>query len=353
MSIFPASYAYNDYIKGLKGNFKPQTVYSYLEKRTYDDQHSRTDGTYSAQSLFSYLPLSTSFGGGSYFFNYDAGFPGKWHVLKRMTYDNSGNMIAESDASGKVGSVLNGYQNSLPVAVADNAELSEIMYHSFDDLFMLYHKNSAHLGQMASFKTTEPLSFSYSSNGQSYGVYSYTPSMVIYDNTYSVVPDAHSGKYGLKSTSTFYRLPMYTTQLFSATSTINLYFSMWVKPPAGTALNASSFTVNGSTPFTAATKSIEGWYKLECHVSNIGNGVVMAVHIPGNYIVDDVRVCPEEANMRTFAYDPITRRLLAQMDENNFATFYEYDAEGRLVRTKKETDKGILTLTESRLSNKK
>ncbi|MNT78232.1 hypothetical protein D3C72_2174470 [compost metagenome] len=54
--------------------------------------------------------------------------------------------------------------------------------------------------------------------------------------------------------------------------------------------------------------------------------------------------------MKSFVYDPLTLRLFAQLDENNYATFYEYDAEGKLVRTKKETDKGILTLSESRMS---
>jgi hypothetical protein len=36
------------------------------------------------------------------------------------------------------------------------------------------------------------------------------------------------------------------------------------------------------------------------------------------------------------------------MDANNYATFYEYDEEGTLVRTKVETREGVKTVQESR-----
>jgi len=52
-------------------------------------------------------------------------------------------------------------------------------------------------------------------------------------------------------------------------------------------------------------------------------------------------------------YDPVSFKLVAQLDENHMATFFEYDQEGLLVRTKKETSQGIVTITESRRSNAK
>ena len=39
--------------------------------------------------------------------------------------------------------------------------------------------------------------------------------------------------------------------------------------------------------------------------------------------------------MKSYVYDPINLRLMAELDENNYATFYEYDAEGGLIRMKK------------------
>jgi hypothetical protein len=36
------------------------------------------------------------------------------------------------------------------------------------------------------------------------------------------------------------------------------------------------------------------------------------------------------------------------LDANNYAKYYEYDAEGTLIRTKAETREGIKTITETR-----
>jgi YD repeat-containing protein len=52
--------------------------------------------------------------------------------------------------------------------------------------------------------------------------------------------------------------------------------------------------------------------------------------------------------MQTMVYDPVTLRLMAEHDDRNFSTIYEYDDEGTLVRTHKETEKGIYTIRETR-----
>jgi hypothetical protein len=60
---------------------------------------------------------------------------------------------------------------------------------------------------------------------------------------------------------------------------------------------------------------------------------------------------PFKGNMKTFVYDPITQRLKSELDENNYATFYEYDQEGGLIRVKKETERGVFTIQETRSGN--
>ena len=52
--------------------------------------------------------------------------------------------------------------------------------------------------------------------------------------------------------------------------------------------------------------------------------------------------------MKSFVYNPQSLRLMSELDENNYASFYEYDDEGTLTRVKKETIKGIKTITETR-----
>jgi hypothetical protein len=62
---------------------------------------------------------------------------------------------------------------------------------------------------------------------------------------------------------------------------------------------------------------------------------------------------PFNANMKSFIYDPITLRLMAELDENNYTTFYNYDEEGQLIRVKKETIQGVKTIKETRAAKQK
>jgi hypothetical protein len=57
--------------------------------------------------------------------------------------------------------------------------------------------------------------------------------------------------------------------------------------------------------------------------------------------------------MKGFVYDPDDLKLMSELDENNYASFYEYDQEGGLVRVKKETEKGVFTIQETRSSTTK
>ena len=68
---------------------------------------------------------------------------------------------------------------------------------------------------------------------------------------------------------------------------------------------------------------------------------------------DDIRFHPFNATMKSYVYDPETLRLSAELDDENYATFYDYDEEGALVRVRKETDRGVMTIQEARQSTYK
>jgi hypothetical protein len=59
---------------------------------------------------------------------------------------------------------------------------------------------------------------------------------------------------------------------------------------------------------------------------------------------DDIRIQPFNAVMNTYVYDPDQLRLRAVLDARNYATFYEYDQEGKLSRTERETEQGRITI---------
>lgn len=105
---------------------------------------------------------------------------------------------------------------------------------------------------------------------------------------------------------------------------------------------------------------IDGWQRIVGEFTVPGNVDDMKLELVNkntddNKVVyfDDVRVYPSKGNMKSFVYDQKTQRLMSELDENNYSTFYEYDLEGGLVRIKKETEKGVFTIQETRSGNTK
>ncbi len=148
---------------------------------------------------------------------------------------------------------------------------------------------------------------------------------------------------------------------------INLWVREDISPIPSTYSNAKieiSFTGDPMiyTFGTNASKNkiIEGWQRIEetftippgaTHV-NLRLINIVSLGGPDAYY-DDIRMFPKDGQMKTYVYDPVTLKLSATLDENNYATFYEYDEEGKLIRVKKETEKGIMTIQENKESLKK
>ncbi|WP_146193436.1 hypothetical protein [Flavobacterium sediminis] len=117
----------------------------------------------------------------------------------------------------------------------------------------------------------------------------------------------------------------------------------------GSQLSVNSFFVSG--------KIIDGWQKISGRFIVPVGAADMEIKLINNSskvaLFDDIRVYPKDGTMKSFVYDQETKRLMAELDENNYATFYEYDKEGGLVRVKKETEKGVYTIQETRSSTVK
>ncbi|HEX5024214.1 MAG TPA: hypothetical protein VFV68_03035, partial [Agriterribacter sp.] len=99
---------------------------------------------------------------------------------------------------------------------------------------------------------------------------------------------------------------------------------------------------------------IEGWQRIEEVITIPAGAKNIEVHFKAGkdshsekIFFDDWRFHPYNANMKSFAYDPVSLRLMGELDENNYASFYEYDDDGSLIRVKKETERGIKTIKET------
>lgn len=116
-----------------------------------------------------------------------------------------------------------------------------------------------------------------------------------------------------------------------------------------------AWTAVSTDPFLPSGPTVEGWQQITANFNIVNDGVEkvrFSLH-PSSFggaevpfYFDDFKVHPREASVATYAFDAETLRLMAQSDDNGYATFYEYDDEGKLVRLKRETERGIMTVTE-------
>jgi hypothetical protein len=106
----------------------------------------------------------------------------------------------------------------------------------------------------------------------------------------------------------------------------------------------------------ASGNIIDGWQRIETYVTVPNGAASMKVFLlnknddgyTGKVYFDDLRIHPFNSDMKSYVYDDISLRLMAELDANNYASFYEYDDDGGLVRVKKETEQGIKTIKETR-----
>jgi len=352
--------AFNPYAQGMLGNWRPERNYVYYDSRS--PALASTQSNIWNTGIFNHFhsiwdtnssgiwPLDTS--------------DKNWTWTSRISmYDQKGNEVEDVDALGRYSSALYGYVKSLPVAVASNARFKEIAFDGFEDYGFTPTCNAA----------CDNSHFSY----QNY----------ISDTSST---QAHTGKYSLKINSgdsavVFRAITYYNGALDSVSASSpykyfllhggdipefspdsgNYLLSAWVKE--GSACGVAGYTkdsivvrFSGGSSVKYSMKPaglvIEGWQRFESRfkVPHSASGIYVKLVAGANTAYyDDIRMEPFAAEMKTYVYDPNSLRLLATLDENNYATIYEYNDEGILMRVKKETERGIMTIKESRSSYKR
>lgn len=157
------------------------------------------------------------------------------------------------------------------------------------------------------------------------------------------------------------------TDTFSLLQNKKMLISAWVKE-GGNDCKCSSYVKNNivvsynagqpEAPMYPTGSIIEGWQRYEAVFTVPANATSVKVAFNNNtanapVYFDDIRIHPFNANVKTFVYHSSNLRLMSELDENNYATFYEYDDDGTLTRIKKETQQGIKTITETRSAMQK
>jgi hypothetical protein len=140
-----------------------------------------------------------------------------------------------------------------------------------------------------------------------------------------------------------FKLPGLTPGVVSSLTTTNADVMVTARNSAGVTTTVGSFVADAN--------SVDGWQQVNGKFRVPDDAVSINVEMKaqnGKTWFDDLRIQPFNSVMKTFVYHPLTLRLMATLDENNFATFYVYDQQEKLIATKKETETGIFTVQEAR-----
>ena len=344
----------NPYIYGTKGNWRPKRSWLFYDKRNQaSTTNIRKDGTYKNYTDFWKKPVMS----GQY---WDTGssISSKWVWNTQVTkFNKTGNEIENKDALGIYSSALFGYGNSMVKAVANNAKQRQILFDGFDDYdyyttifddhfsFIDYKSsidgNKSHTG-ISSIKLNDNSSISYL-NYTFYGE-SETDTITIDTSINAILLHPKDLIEHFSPDTGRYIISAWVSEDISSPKYNGYTDTIVVKLIEQSCIESLKFIPSGPV--------IEGWQRIvgEFTVkdSMTAYEIILKSDSSDKAYFDDIRIHPWNGNMKSFVYHPRTLRLVAELDENNYATFYEYDDEGRLIRIKRETERGIVTLQESR-----
>jgi hypothetical protein len=324
----------NPYRYGRTGTWRVKENYLYQVERKQTSPHTdiAKDGTYRVFNWYNWYSQGTS------------GSNGRWTMADKVNqYSPYGFEIETADVNGDQSSKLYGHKNSVPIATGLGIPYDQLASQSFEEFS----------GTPSSIK-----------NGHfNLRLSSFGP-MNIY------TPDRHTGKNALKLTGTGLSKILQVGDIWSTTGTttggvyhvvpsvtpIRKYiFSYWFKNIAGTSV--PNIVLPGGATLVSNTvtqEKIDGWQKMDVvfyfTATQVSPGTlnIDASAISNDVYIDDLRLQPFEGILTAFVYDNSTLWMLGQLDERNYATFYNYDESGNLVQVKKETSKGIVTVSNFR-----
>jgi hypothetical protein len=359
----------NPYQYGILGNFRGKENYEYYGRRDQSDPSQQTNIRVNG-AISGFVPF-WDFQSGRLSPRYDTT---RWVWNTQTTlFNRKGFEVENKDPLGRYNAGLYGYGFTMPTAVAKNGRYQEIVFDGFEDYGYTASTCDTVCKESRSFDFSPYLSNITSTQAHT-GIYSLrvgkdsgvtmtadiqaSPDLSDAQLRDSVSSDACTGSRwnGIHAT------PDIILPAFKPFAGKKMLLSAWVKEENSCTCQQYSrdhiqvaFTqASGNTNLTLSPSGnmIEGWQRyeaiLDLPANATGMTLVLLASDSSTTYFDDIRLLPFNAEMRSFVYNPVNLRLMAELDENNYATIYEYDDDGAVVRVKKETERGIQTITEKR-----
>jgi hypothetical protein len=351
----------NPYVQGLLGNWNLLSSYVYDYTRNQSTGNARIDGVLTAYEEF------WENNSGAWVKNTDPAVAERWIRAALATlFDREGFNLESQDALGIYSAILLGYNNTLKIAEAVNARYYEIGFNGFEDeaYEVTADCSKDHFDFLVGATGLNSVSTEEAHTGRNsfkigYDNNSYHNAVVV--NSVNHAVSDHTRPYIIQEQE----LIKPNTFIVPTIGSSKYVFTTWVKvvnkgQQFGTSYDDAVIEIqyDGSTLAHEEhrTPIIDGWQRVECIFeipgSTISTTKICQIRVENNsegaLYFDDARVQPYNSEMVSYVIDPVTLRLWATLDSRNFATFYQYDEEGSLVRIIQETERGRITVQENR-----
>ena len=366
----------NAYQYGIMGDYRPLRSYVYYNQRKETNPLDTTVSIRTAGTIPNFEPF--------WYYNADSSRwvptydSSRWVWNSQTTlFNRKGFELENMDPLGRYNSGLYGYGLTVPTAVTQNSRYQESAFEGFEDYGFVSNSCDNACAE------TRPFDFSaYTGNMSDSAAHTGLYSLRIpADSSISLVnlpvaagPDANNPALTDTLITDIFNNSRFAGQNASGNTVLppfkpfagkKMLVGAWVKEQDSCSCQTYtndhllvSFTLSGGGTTTVtlapAGNIIEGWQRYEGILTIPSNATAMSLTMQASpsstTYFDDIRIHPFNAEMKSYVYNSVNLRLMAELDENNYATFYEYDDDGTLIRVKKETERGVMTIKETRSS---
>jgi hypothetical protein len=364
----------NAYQYAIAGDYRPLRSYVYYNLRKETDPLDTTVSIRTAGTIPNFEPF--------WYYNADSNRwvptydSSRWTWNSQTTlFNRKGFEIENKDPLGRYNSGLYGYGLTVPTAVTQNSRYQESAFEGFEDYGFISNSCDSACPE------ARPFDFSaYTSNisdsAAHTGLYSLRipqgSSISLVNLPVAAAPDADNPVLTDTLITDNWGNLRFAGQKASGNTVLppfkpfagkKMLVGAWVKEQDSCSCQAYSndhllvsfaLSGGGTTTITLSPSGniIEGWQRYEGILTIPANATALTLTLQGSpsatTYFDDIRIHPFNGEMKSYVYNSVNLRLMAELDENNYATFYEYDDDGTLIRVKKETERGIMTIKETR-----
>ncbi|RYD54594.1 MAG: hypothetical protein EOP56_18895 [Sphingobacteriales bacterium] len=307
----------NDYEKNIKNKWRPKETYVYNTKAIEGSNVMAMQRNYTGAGVADVFDLRLW--KVIYLFN-----PQKWMKTNEVkSYSPHGFATEDVDGAGRPSSIKYGYHDMLPYLKATNATYKSTMFEGFEmnygtkleegvivpNLLVRLNSSTAHTGRRSLWLLPgNPLKFTVDDPANK----------------------GHNIRVWVRFNNLDYNNP--------SSSPIQVFDG------GGSPLTVKYVTRTGEWELYEAVSNAPGAPFADFTISTVGLNEL---------IIDDIRIQPIESESSAYVYDTRNYRMSATLDDNNFATFYQYNGEGKLVRKIIETERGPKTVDEVQLNTPK